>query len=92
MTATLDSSTSIEQIAEKVRHVLQAQTPGGVTLEVVEDQIHWHDGWWQVVVRPSAWPRKRYEYYEALAEIEEALQETEHLNVLIATGEPANAV
>ena len=80
-----------QSVAEKVRQYIQNLHPGGVTLEVVEDGIHKVDYWWRVPVRPSAWPAKRYEYYEALADIESDLQEKEHLNILIATGEPMEA-
>ncbi len=77
-----------QSVAQKVREYLQNNHPGGVTLEVVENDIHQVDYWWRVPVRPSAWPLKRYEYYEALADIESDIQEKEHLNILIATGEP----
>ncbi len=34
-------------------------------------------------VRPSVEPARRYEYYEALADVEIALEESEHLTVLL---------
>jgi hypothetical protein len=84
----MESTSTVGEVAGKVRNLLQNHAVAGIALEVLEDEIRWRDGWWHVVVRPSEWPKKRYEYYEALAEIEEDLQENEHLNVLIATGEP----
>jgi hypothetical protein len=77
-----------DSVANIVRKYLAGHQPGGVNLEVVEQGIRHEDGWWRVPVRPSTWPKKRYEYYEALAEIESELQEKEKLNVLIATSEP----
>ncbi len=77
-----------QEIAQVVRERLVNCRPGGVTLEVVEDDIRRIDGWWRVPVRPSVWPARMYEYYEALAEIEADIQEQRHLDILLSTGEP----
>jgi hypothetical protein len=77
------------QVAAKVRQYIKKRRPGGVSLEVVDDDIQKVDDWWRVPVRPSEWPEKRYAYYEELAEIEEELDSREHLNIMLATGEPA---
>jgi hypothetical protein len=79
------------EIAQKVRAYIRDRHPGGVTLEVVEQGIHKMDYWWRVPVRPSAWPEKMFEYYEALAEVESEIQEKEHLNILLSTGAPEEA-
>lgn len=76
------------QVAEKVQSYLVNKRPGGVFLEVVEEDIRKVDEWWRVPVRPSAWPARMFEYYEALAEVESDIQENERLNILLATGEP----
>jgi hypothetical protein len=44
--------------------------------------------WWYVPVRPSVEPVKRYEYYEALADVEEALAEHENLTVFLVPISP----
>ncbi len=44
--------------------------------------------WWYVSVRPSVEPERRYEYYEALADVENALEEAEHLTVLLLPTAP----
>ena len=75
-------------VAQKVREYLVDRHPGGITLNVVDDDVIRYDNWWRVPVRPSAWPARLFEYYETLAEVEGDLQEREHLDVLIATGEP----
>jgi hypothetical protein len=79
------------EIAQKVRESIRDRHPGGVTLEVVEQGIRKVDYWWRVPVRPSAWPEKMFEYYEALAEVESEIQEKEHLNILLSTSEPSEA-
>ena len=77
-----------ESVAHIVSEHIKDRHPGGITLEVVEEDIHKVDNWWRVPVRPSAWPVKRYAYYEELAEIESDIQENEHLDILISTGVP----
>ena len=81
-----------QRVAEKVREYLKDCRPGGITLEVVEPGVRKEEHWWYVPIRPSAWPAKMFEYYEALAEVEEQLEEREHLKVLLASGEPEAAM
>jgi hypothetical protein len=80
---------SEQEVAQKVRQYVQDCHPGGITLEVVEPGIRREEHWWQVPLRPSAWPEKMFEFYEALADVEEALEEHEQLKVLLVSGEPA---
>lgn len=77
-----------QTVARIVRDYLKGRRPGDVSLEVVEDGIIQMNGWWRVPVRPNAWPAKRYEYYEELAEIETQMHEDQHLDILISTAEP----
>ena len=77
-----------QSVAQVVREYLQGQRPSGLTLEVVEDEVRKIDTWWQVPVRPSAWPEKTFELYDTLAEVETAIQEDKHLNILLAPTEP----
>ncbi len=77
------------EVASKIRDYVKGRHPGGVSLKVVGEGIQQVTDWWRVPVRPSAWSEKRYAYYEDLAVIEEELKSREHLNVLIATDEPA---
>lgn len=79
------------EVAQKVQEYIRDRHPGGIDLSVIEPEIEQIDYWWRVPVRPSAWPEKRYEYYEALADIEGELQEKENLNILIATAAPLEA-
>ena len=80
-----------QMVAAKVRRYIQNRPPGGVTLEVIEEGVRKVDNWWRVPVRPGAWPANRCEYYDALAEIEDEIQENENLDILIATAEPAES-
>ncbi len=77
-----------QQVAQKVRDYLTDARPAGIALEVVESDIRRVEGWWRVPVRPDRWPEPIFPYYEALADIEATIQENEHLNILITTGEP----
>jgi hypothetical protein len=80
-----------QTVAEKVRKYLKDCRPSGITLDVVEPGIRKEEHRWYVPIRPSAWPAKMFEYYEALAEVEEQLEEREQLKVLLASGEPEAA-
>lgn len=70
-------------VAETVRDYLHDLQPGGVTLAVIEDGVRRIDNWWRVPVRPSAEPSHTFEYYDALAGVEEELSERAHLKVLL---------
>lgn len=70
-------------VTEAVRRYIKDCHPGGLTLEVVEQGIRKEEYWWYVPVRPNVEPVKRYEYYEALADVEEALDENENLTVFL---------
>ena len=57
-------------------------------LDVDDACIHLRNGYWNIPIRPSQWPDPLFPYYEALAEIEDRVQEREGLKVNIASGEP----
>ena len=77
-----------QEVAQKVRERLADVTPGGVALFVKDDDVYKVDKWWRVPVRPSQWPARMFDFYEALSVVEDDLQEAEHLNILLKTGEP----
>ena len=84
MDPSIDQVVSDEQaVVEAVRRHIQNRHPGGITVEVLTDGVRRDQDWWYVPVRPSAKPPQRYEYYETLAAVENELQETEHLTVLL---------
>jgi hypothetical protein len=71
-------------VAQKVAEYLRDCHPGGITLEADAQRIRKEDYWWEVPVRPDVEPWKLSEYYEALAAVEAALEEREHLKVFLA--------
>ena len=79
---------TIEQVIDAVRKQLKDHHPGGAVLEVVTQGIRQNQDWWYVPVRPSIQPTKRYEYYEALANVENELQKSENLTVLLVPTVP----
>ncbi len=79
-------------VAKAVRKYIEDYHPDGATLEVVEQGIHKEEYWWYVPVRPNVEPMKRYEYYEALADVEEALEENENITVFLVPTVPEDGV
>ncbi len=77
-------------VAEKVRQGLQQIEVSGITLQVVDEDVYKVDEWWRVPVRLSRWPARMFDFYEALATVTEELQEAEHLNILLETGDVLN--
>ena len=70
-------------VAEAVRKYIKDCHPSGLTMEVIEKGIRKEKYWWYVPVRLSMEPPKLFEYYEALADAEEALEENENLTVFL---------
>lgn len=71
-----------QEVARIVRDYVQNEHPGGVTLTVEEGGIRRDEFGWKVPLQISHEPRRMYEYYEALAHVEEDLGEKEGLKVL----------
>jgi hypothetical protein len=82
------SVVSEQDVVDAVRKHLKGHQPGGATLEVVPQGIRQHQDWWYVPVLPSVQPPKRFEYYEALANVEKELLKAEHLIVLLVPTVP----
>ncbi len=64
------------------RHLAERQLEG-ITISIIEQGVRNDQNWWYVPVRADREPRKTYEYYEALAEIEDDLKSKEKLDVLL---------
>ncbi len=79
-----------KEVTEIVGRYLKGRHPGGATLEALAQGVRHEQDWWYVPVRPSVGPARRYEYYEVLADVEAALEESEHLTVLLLPSKPAN--
>jgi len=80
---------SPEEVAVRVRPYVNGKHIGDIDLLIDDARIHLRNGYWNVPVRPSRWPNPLFPYYEALAEIEDEIQEKESLKVTIASGEPS---
>ena len=73
-------------VAERVRHYIKDEHPGGATLDVLEDEI-WHEEFgWHVPIQPDFEPKKMLEYYESLGHVEDRLIDLEELKVLLVPG------
>ncbi len=88
MEMTKQEEVTKQEVAQKVRERLDGVTPGGVALFVKDDDVYKVDDWWRVPVSPSRWPKRMSDFYEDLSIVEDDLQEAEHLNILLETGEP----
>lgn len=72
-----------QQVIDAVDKYLKDHHPGGADLKTLAHGIRHEQEWWYVPVRPSVQPSKRYEYYEALAEVENEMQKSEGITVLL---------
>ena len=72
----------------RVRPYVTAKFVGDIALSVDDTQIRLRNGYWRIPVRPSREPYPLFPYYEALAEIEDEVQEKEGIPVTIASGNP----
>jgi hypothetical protein len=71
--------TTKTDIIQRIQQHMSADLP----LVVLEDHIRQENDWWYVPVRPRSAAPKTFEYYQALAELEERLDEEANLNVLL---------
>jgi hypothetical protein len=75
------------QVAKLVQDKLNHAAHGAaIRVRVLTDQVRLGsevDGWWYVPVSYEIEPGKLYTYYEVFAQIEEELEEAEHVNVLL---------
>jgi len=75
---------SKEHVAQLVQDYLQRSPGEAKEVRVVAEDVRLGDDqWWWVPVLFNQDPYKRYFFYELFSEIEEQLEEKEHLNVLL---------
>jgi len=79
---------SEQDVVELVGRYLKDKHPGGATLEALAQGVRHEQDWWYVPVRPSIEPARRYEYYEALADVETDMETQEHVTVLLLPTPP----
>lgn len=82
---------SPQVVAQKVAEYLRHCRPDGISLEVDPNSVRWEGSWWRVRIRPSQEPPQLFRFSEALAGIEAALEEREHLKVFLTPDEPQQA-
>jgi hypothetical protein len=83
---------SDKDVVELVGRYLKDKHPGGATLEALIEGVRHEQDWWYVPVRPSIEPARRYEYYEALADVETDVETKEHLTVLLVPTRPEEQI
>ena len=85
-------NTTPEQVLDAVRKYIRDKHPGGANLEVVPEGVYQDREWWHVSVRRSIYSPKRFEYYEALATLEQELLKFENLIVLFVPTDPESEI
>ncbi len=90
MNTTPERQATDQEVVDAVRKYIKDRHPGGAVLEVLPEGVRHEQDWWYVSVRPDFQPPKRFEYYEALAEVEAELQKSENLTVLLVPLVPDN--
>ena len=62
-------------------------TVGYITLSVDDAGVQLEDVYWRIAVRPSHEPKPLFPYYEALADLNDEIQEGEGFKVSIASSD-----
>ena len=83
MMISVKDRTKDTEVAELVQLHLKRLDTHGLQLEVLAQAVRREDDWWYVPVRSNSALPRTYEYYDILAEVEEEITETEHLEVLL---------
>ncbi len=79
---------AVREIATLVRPYIQDKQIEDITLHVDEKRIVLQNGYWRIPIRPSREPRPLFPYYEALANLEEEIQDKEDIKITLASGDP----
>ena len=77
-----------QEVADRVRPYVAHKKVGTIPLSMDEARIHLRNGYWRIPVRPAVEPKPLFAYYEALADLEDEVQEGEGIKVTIASGDP----
>lgn len=87
MTTILFDMTS-QEVAKRVRRYIDKVNVSGVTISFNEAEIQLYHGYWKIPLHPSKEPEPMFPYFEALANLEAQIQESEGIKVSISSGEP----
>ena len=77
-----------QDVALKVRPYVAKTSVGDITLWLDEARIKLQNEYWRIPIRPSKEPKILFQYFEALADLEEEMQANEGIKVSISSGEP----
>jgi hypothetical protein len=81
--AELHGAVTEAEVLVLARQYLQPFQPSDYRLEIPKEGIRHEDDWWYVLVKPDRDDVRAYDYYDRLAQAETALQDFEHINVLL---------
>jgi hypothetical protein len=79
---------SDEQVLEAVRRHFRLAESEGLTLHTMQDGVRLDNSWWYVPVWSSGAVLRTHVYHAILADIEQEIEESEGLNVLLIPTEP----
>lgn len=77
-----------QDVIKKVGRYLKEKHPGGANLATLPQGVRHEEDWWYVPVQPDIQPPRRYEYYEALADVELNMLKYENILVLLLPSPP----
>ena len=77
-----------QEVADRVRPYIANKKIGTISLSMDEARIHLRNGYWYIPIRPSVEPEPLFPYYEALADLDDEIQDGEGIKVAIASGDP----
>ncbi len=72
-----------QQVIKIVERYLEPHQPRDYKLRVLPEGIRQDDDWWYVIVQPTSDRPRSYDYYDALSETEQDIQDNEHENILL---------
>jgi|GEM_PF-1904794 len=87
-TETLTETLTPQEVADRARPYVMKKTVGKITLSVDDAGVRLQNGYWRIPVSPSHEPKPLFPYYEALADLNDEIQEGEGFKVSIASGNP----
>lgn len=76
------------EVAKRVRPYVEKITLGNISLSVNEAGIYLTHGYWRIPISPSREPKPLYPYIQALATLEEEVEENEDLRVTMTSDDP----
>ena len=80
--------TNPQQVIKLVERYLESHQPRDYRLRVLTEGVRQDENWWYVSVQPTSERPRSYDYYDALSETEQDIQEKEHENILLVPAMP----